>query len=51
MKETTLLNEFIQNIYSDDFAEAEKTLRSIVEEKIKKRMQVQMQKSLTQENN
>jgi len=43
MKENYLLKEFIQDIYTDEFAKAEKTLRSACEEKIKNRMKREMQ--------
>lgn len=45
MKENNLISEFISNIYNDDFAQAEKSLRSVVEEKIKNRMKREMQKN------
>jgi hypothetical protein len=50
MKENILLREFIYNIYTDNFAEAEKSLRSVVEEKIKNRMKIQMQRNLEENN-
>ena len=43
MKENKLILEFIKNVYADNFVDAEKTLRSIVEEKIKGRMKKQME--------
>lgn len=42
MKENELILEFIKNVYGDNFADAEKSLRSVIEEKIKNRMKKQM---------
>lgn len=49
MKENELILEFIKNVYGDNFAEADKNLRSIVEEKIKSRMKKQMKACETKE--
>jgi hypothetical protein len=42
MKENELILEFIKNVYGDNFADAEKSARSVVEEKVKNRMKKQM---------
>jgi hypothetical protein len=44
MKENELINEFIKNVYTDNFAEAEVSLRSVVEEKVKNKMKKLMKK-------
>lgn len=36
--ENDLIREFIYNVYTDNFAQAEKSLRFVVEEKIKNKM-------------
>lgn len=43
MKEKNLTLEFIKNLHTDNFFDAEKTLRSIIEEKLKERMKKEMQ--------
>lgn len=44
MKENELILEFVKNVYSDNFADAENSLRSVVEEKIKCKMKKYMSK-------
>jgi len=43
MKEQELIHEFIHNVYTDNFADAEKSLRLVVEEKIKNKMKEEME--------
>jgi len=42
MKENELILEFVKNVYADNFADAETSLRSVIEEKIKCKMKEHM---------
>lgn len=49
MKENQLMLEFIKNVYTDNFADAEVSLRYVVEEKIKNKMKKLMKKDCKEE--